>query len=179
VHETYSASPRLELKNYVRAFAQRRLEQDSAALVEPVPACLEQIFNFEFGIRPIGELGDARRFTLNRLSIVGASAYRPFNMHLYGGVESFAIFFLAFWQLFGLPIGSFVNQHYEGYAVLGCEADQLWNRLAEAVTFAERVKTCRRLSAPEGTECWKKELNHECSTLYISSEGCFAIGSRC
>jgi AraC-like DNA-binding protein len=142
VHETYSASPRLELKTYVRAFAQRRLKEDSAELVEPVPACLEQILNFEFGVRPIAELGDASRFTINRLSLVGPSAYRPFNMHLYGGVESFAIFFqpLAFWQLFGLPIGSFVNQDYDGCAVLGREADQLWNRMAETATFAGRVR---------------------------------------
>jgi AraC-like DNA-binding protein len=169
VHETYSASPRLELKNYVCAFAQRRLEQDSAALVEPVPACLEQIFNFEFGIHPIGELGDARRFTLNRLSIVGASAYRPFNMHLYGGVESFAIFFqpLAFWQLFGLPMDSFVNQHYEGYAVLGREADQLWNRLAEAVTFAERVKFAEAYLLPKALNAGRKSSIMN-AALYIS-----------
>jgi methylphosphotriester-DNA--protein-cysteine methyltransferase len=142
MHENYSVSPRLELKPHVRAFAQRRLEQDSAELVEPVPACLDQILNFEFGVRPIAELGDASRFTINRLSIVGSSAYRPFNMHLSGGVESFAIFFqpLAFWQLFRLPTSSLVNHDFDGYAVLGAEADQLWSRLAETATFAERVK---------------------------------------
>jgi methylphosphotriester-DNA--protein-cysteine methyltransferase len=107
-----------------------------------VPACLDQILNFEFGVRPIAELGDASRFTINRLSIVGSSAYRPFNMHLSGGVESFAIFFqpLAFWQLFRLPTSSLVNHDFDGYAVLGAEADQLWSRLAETATFAERVK---------------------------------------
>lgn len=142
MHETYSASPRPDLEAYVRAFAQRRLPEGSAELVEPVPACLEQIFNFEFGVCPVAELGDASRFTINRLSIVGPSAYRPFSMHLSGGVESFAIFFqpLAFWQLFRLPMGSFVNQDYDGYAVLGREARDLWNRMAETPTFAGRVK---------------------------------------
>jgi AraC-like DNA-binding protein len=142
VHETYLASPRFELKAYVRAFAQRRLEEGSAELVEPAPAYLEQILDLEFGVRPVAELGNASRFTHNRLTLVGPSAYRPFNLHLYGGVESFAIFFqpLAFGQLFRLPLGPFVNQHHDAYAVLGAEADQLWNRMAETPTFAERVK---------------------------------------
>jgi methylphosphotriester-DNA--protein-cysteine methyltransferase len=142
MYETYSASPRTELKTYVRAFAQRRLKEDSGELVEAVPARLDQVMDFEFGVRPIAELGDASRFTINRLSLIGLSAYRPFNIHLSGGVESFGIFFqpLAFWQLFRLPLSSIVNQDFDGHAVLGGEADQLWNRLAEAATFAERVK---------------------------------------
>jgi transcriptional regulator GlxA family with amidase domain len=63
-------------------------------------------------------------------------------MRLSGGVESFAIFFqpMGFWQLFRLPVSSFVNHDYDGSAVLGPEADQLWNRMAETATFAERVK---------------------------------------
>ena len=142
MHESYSASPRPELTTYVRAFAQRRIDQaQPAGLVEPVPACLEQILNFEFGVRPIAELGDASRFTIHRLSVVGASAYRPFNLHLPVGTESFAIFLqpLALWQLFRLPLGSFVNHDYDGYAVLGEEGHQLWHRMAETPYFGERV----------------------------------------
>lgn len=143
MHEIYSVSPRPELRTYVRAFAQRRIDkQDSAELVEPVPACLEQILNFEFGVRPIAELGDGSQFTINPFSVVGHSAYRPFNLHLCGGVESFAIFFqpLAFWQLFRLPMSSLLNQDYDGFTVLGGEGQQLWNRMAETPTFNQRVK---------------------------------------
>ena len=142
MHETYSASPRPELAPYVRAFAQRKIGYgETAALVEPVPACLEQILNFEFGVRPIAELGDASRFTIHPLSVVGASAYRPFNLHLPAGTESFAVFLqpLALWQLFRLPLGSFVNQDYDGYAVLGEEGHQLWQRMAETPQFRARV----------------------------------------
>ena len=143
MHETYSASPGPELTTYVRAFAQRRIDHaETAGLVEPVPACLEQILNFEFGVCPIAELGDGSRFTIHRLSVVGASAYRPFNLHLPAGTESFAIFLqpLALWQLFRLPQGSFVNHDYDGYAVLGEEGRQLWQRMAEKQHFAERVR---------------------------------------
>ena len=142
MHETYLASPRLELAPFVRAFAQRKLDlAETAGLVEPVPASLEQILNFELGVRPIAELGDASRFTIHPLSVVGASAYRPLNMHMPAGTESFAIFLqpLALWQLFRLPLGSFVNQDYDGYAVLGEEGHQLWHRMAETPHFAERV----------------------------------------
>ena len=143
MHETYSASPRPELRSYVRAFAQRRIDnKDCVGFVEPVPACLEQLFNFEFGVRPIAELGNASRFTISRFTVVGPSAYRPFNMHLCGGVESFAIFFqpLALWQLFRLPLSSFVNRNYDGDDVLGNEAHQLWNRMAETPAFLGRVR---------------------------------------
>jgi AraC-like DNA-binding protein len=142
MHETYSASPRPELAPYVRAFAQRKIgHAETAELVEPVPAHLEHILNFEFGVLPIAELGDASRFTIHPLSVVGASAYRPLNFHMPPGTESFAIYLqpLALWQLFRLPLGSFVNHDYDGYAVLGEEGHQLWHRMAETPHFAERV----------------------------------------
>lgn len=142
MHETYSAVPRIELRSYVRAFAQRRIEAHHSPFAEPVPASLEQLLNFEFGVLPIAELENASRFTINRLSVVGSSAYRPFNFHLSGGVESFAIFFqpLAFWQLFRLPLSTFVNHDYDGYAVLGEEGRQLWNRMADTPVFRARVE---------------------------------------
>jgi AraC-like DNA-binding protein len=142
MHETYSASPRLELKPYVRAYAQRRIPAKHSGFVQPVPACLEQMFDFEFGVPPIAELGDSSRFTIGRFNVVGPSAYRQFNLHMSAGVESFAIFFqpLAFWQLFQLPVGSFVNRNYDADAVLGREADELWNRMAENSAFVRRVE---------------------------------------
>lgn len=165
MHETYSASPCLELRSYVRAFAQRRIEaQGSPGFVEPVPACLEQIFNFEFGVLPIAELEDANRFTINRLSVVGASAYRPFNLHLMGGVESFAIFFqpMAIWQLFRLPLSSFVNQDYDGYAVLGEEGRQLWNRMADNPVFSARVKIAEAYLV-------RKAVSAQCNTSIMKA----------
>jgi len=142
MHELYSCAPRPDLRTYVRAFAQRRVEEGSPEVIEPVPARLEQALNFEFGVRPIAELGEASRSTIARVSVVGPSAYRPFSLHLQGGVESFVIFFqpLAFWQLFRLPTSALVNKYYDGFDVLGREAPQLWNRMAEAATFAGRVK---------------------------------------
>jgi AraC-like DNA-binding protein len=102
MHELHSSAPRPELRAYVRAFAQRKLDRGSVEVVQPMPACLEQILSFEFGDHPIIEFGDGSRLQTYQIAVVGPSAYRPVNVRLRSGLESFAIFFqpLAFWQLF-------------------------------------------------------------------------------
>jgi hypothetical protein len=142
MHELYSSVARPELKSYVRAFAQRRVDRTSAEVIEPMPACLEQILDFEFGAHPIIAFGDGVRIPAHDISLVGPSAYRPANLHLYGGVESFAIFFqpLAFWQLFHVPMKILVNQQYDCRDVLGVEIQQLWHKMAETSVFTGRVK---------------------------------------
>jgi len=47
-----SAQPGPELSPYVRAFAQRKFDLTDLIVVEPVPAQLEQVLNFELGILP-------------------------------------------------------------------------------------------------------------------------------
>jgi hypothetical protein len=47
-----SAQPSLELCPYVRAYAQRKFDRTDLAVVEPVPAQLEQVLNFELGTLP-------------------------------------------------------------------------------------------------------------------------------
>jgi AraC-like DNA-binding protein len=142
VHELFSCAPRPELQTYIRAFAQRRTERESPEVVEPMPACLEVIVDFQFGSRPIAEFGDASLFKIYEVGVLGPSAYRPINLHLPGGVESFGIFFqpLAFWQLFHLPMSLLVNRDYDGYDVLGLEARSLWHKMAETDNFISRVK---------------------------------------
>ncbi len=142
MHELYSCAPRAELQPYIRAFAQRRIEQESPVVVEPMPACLEVIVDFQFGSRPIAEFGDASLFRIYEVGVLGPSAYRPINLHLPGGVESFGIFFqpLAFGRLFHLPMSLLVNRDYDGYDVLGAEARFLWNQMAETDSFAGRVR---------------------------------------
>ena len=47
-----SAQPNPELRPYVRAYAQRKFGPTDLFVVEPVPAQLEQVLNFEFGTLP-------------------------------------------------------------------------------------------------------------------------------
>ena len=80
MHELYSCAPRPELQTYVRAFAQRRTEQESPEVVEPMPACLEVIVDF-----PVAEFGDASLFKIYEVGVLGSNAYRPINLHLPAG----------------------------------------------------------------------------------------------
>jgi AraC-like DNA-binding protein len=142
MHELYSCVARPELRTYVRAFAQRKIDRASPEVVEPMPACLEQIVDFEFGDHPIVSFGDGRRIPAYSISVVGPSAYRPANLHLCGGVESFGIFFqpLAFSQLFRIPIGILVNLQYDACDVLGADILQLWHKMADTPSFPRRVE---------------------------------------
>jgi len=164
MHELYSCAASPELQLHVRAFAQRRMSRDHTEVVEPVPARLEQVLNFEFGIRPVAQLEGSTQSTIHEISVVGPSAYRPFSLLLPGGVESFAIFFqpFAFWQLFRLPISTLVNRYYDGCDVLDRETQQLWNRMAETATFAGRVRIAEEYLL-------RKVLNSQRNTSIMSA----------
>jgi len=141
MHELHSSAPRPELRTYVRAFAQRKLDRGSVEVVQPMPACLEQILSFEFGDHPIIEFGDGSCLQTYKIAVVGSSAYRPVNVRLRSGLESFAIFFqpLAFWQLFRVSIGELANRHYDCCDVVGAEIQELKNKMADTVSFPKRV----------------------------------------
>ncbi|MBB5319374.1 helix-turn-helix domain-containing protein [Tunturiibacter empetritectus] len=107
-----------------------------------MPACLEQIIEFEFGNFPIVEFGDGSLHQTHQIVVVGPSAYRRANIRLRGGLQSFAIFFqpMAFWQLFGIPVRELANQHYDCCDVIGTDIHQLWNEMANNASFDKRVK---------------------------------------
>src|SRR4029077_3173918 len=86
-----SAQPSLELLPYVRAYAQRKFYRTDPAVVEPVPAQLEQVLNFELGTLP--GVRHRQRGTSTEIWIGGAQASFPVYMDLEPGVESFAVFF--------------------------------------------------------------------------------------
>jgi AraC-like DNA-binding protein len=142
MHELYSSGARPELRAYVRAFAQRRIDRAEVEVIEPMPAWLEPILNFEFGDHPIVSFGDGSRISASSISVVGPRAYRPADLLLRGGVESFAIFFqpLAFSQLFHIPMSILVNLQYDGCDVLGANILQLWHKMAETDYFPRRVE---------------------------------------
>ena len=134
-----SAQPSPELRLYVRAYAERKFDRTDLPVVEPVPAQLEQVLNFELGILPGVR---HRRFAISgEIWIGGAQASFPGFMDLSPGVESFAIFFQpAGWsQLFGIPMWEITNCIYPATATMGLSVRQLWNRLGESRSFEHRV----------------------------------------
>jgi AraC-like DNA-binding protein len=142
MHEVHSSLPRPELRAYVRAFAQRKLVRGCPEVVQPVPAGLEHTMEFEFGDYPIVELDDGSHAETYEVVLVGPSVYRRANIRLGAALESFAVFFqpLGFWKLFRIPVREFLNRHFDCSTVVGAEVKRLRDRMAEAVSFRQRVE---------------------------------------
>jgi hypothetical protein len=142
VHRLYSAVPRLELREYVRAFAQREVSAVEGQIVQAIPAYLEQIIEFEFADRPRLEFGDGQHALAHQVSAVGLSAYRPANIVLSGEVVAFGIFFqpMAFQRLFRIPTSELTNTFCDCSALLGTDIDHLWYEMAQHPSFEKRVQ---------------------------------------
>jgi AraC-like DNA-binding protein len=141
MHTLNSSAPCPALRPYVRAFAQRALDRSSTDVVQTMPASLEQVLQFEFGELSQIELDDGQRFTTYRMEIVGSRAHLPGSIRLRAEVETFAIFLqpLGFWQLFGIPNRILANRHFHAGEVIGKDVEELWDKMAEAASFDERV----------------------------------------
>jgi len=136
-----SRLPSQALRPYVRAFAQRKADLPGAALVEPVPARLEQTLEFQFGDLFDVNFSDGGKITSPPMTVVGWLDSLRAEVRLCGAVESFAIFFQpgGFSQLFGVPINELRNQAFEAQSVLGPRVLSLQQRLGDSKGFFERV----------------------------------------
>ncbi len=134
------------LRNYVRAYAQRDVRWSGSDLIEPVPASLEHIVEFEFDSPPEIHYPDGTNESAYRISVVGPHTRPGINLHLNGSVQSFAIFFqpLGLWQLFRIPASELPDRAYKGEDLLGETMEELWLKLAESTSFANRVRTLER-----------------------------------
>jgi AraC-like DNA-binding protein len=134
-----SSKARPELRPYVRAYAQRVCGPEDTWLVEQVPAQLEQIMNFEFGVMP--KILHRDRQVTEDVSVGGAQTTLSGELHLQAGVESFAIFFQpSGWSsLFGIPIKELTNRFVDATALYRGGMRGLWNQLGEASSFEGRV----------------------------------------
>jgi len=131
------------LKEYVRTYAQRDVAFSESPIVQPVPATLENVIEFEFLGMPIVEYVDEEPFSSYRTALIGAQTSRRANVRFNCDIESFGIFFEPFglWQLFGIPTGELVNQGFAAEDVLGKPIRDLWEQLAEIRSFQHRVDT--------------------------------------
>jgi hypothetical protein len=93
VQTIVSVSPRPELKEFIRAFAQRGINTITVEVVQPVLASLESIIEFDFRHSPLIEYDTGKAETASPISIVGPHPYRRCSIRLKGPVDSFGIFF--------------------------------------------------------------------------------------
>jgi AraC-like DNA-binding protein len=136
-----SSAPHPKLKEFVRAYAQRQVN-DIGEAAQPVVASLEQVLQFDFGDPLVVEYRDGRRMSTGRISMVGAHSSYRCSIRFCGQVESFGIFFQPFgpWQLFRLPNCEIIDQAIDGADLLGREVYRVWLQMAEAPSFEKRVE---------------------------------------
>jgi AraC-like DNA-binding protein len=141
VHTLQSAPAAPGLRQYVRAYAQRDIRWSGSDLIQPVPASLEHILEFEFENSPEIHYHDGTSESAHRIAVVGPHTHRGITLHLSGHVQSFAIFFQPFglWQLFRIPVSELLDKAHRGEDLLGKIMEELWLKLAECASFDNRV----------------------------------------
>jgi AraC-like DNA-binding protein len=136
-----SRESRLELRPFVRAYAQRIVDSIGPGFVNHVPAQLEQVLNFELGALP--GIRHRQQTVSDVVWIGGAQTAFAGTMELHPGVHSFAIFFEpAGWStLFGIPVWEITDRIADATAFRGgAETRSLWNQLGEACSFEARIR---------------------------------------
>jgi AraC-like DNA-binding protein len=142
MHQLRNARPCLELRPYVRAYAQRQTGIADPLVIEVTPAQLEQILEFDFGSTFDIWHSDGRHQVCDEINIVGSQTSFA-RVQFASRVESFAIFFqpTGFWRLFGVPPSELADRGgTDATAVLGSSVRMLWNHLGESLSFEDRVR---------------------------------------
>ncbi len=162
-----SVSPCPELKEYVRAFAQREIDS-TTEIVQPVLASLESVIEFDFHQSPVVEYDTGSNEAASPISIVGPHTSRRCCIRLKGPVNSFGIFFqpLGLWQIFGIPMGLLVNQAYTAHDVFGKGVGRLWQRMSETASFDARVKLAEEYLLRAGANIYDRTSVMN-SALYV------------
>ena len=142
MHSIQSRLPCVELRSYVRAYAQREITGSLIDVVQSMPASLEGIIELDFANPPIVEYLNGAVKKATRTSIVGPGTYRSHSIRLPSPVDSFGIFFqpMGLRQLFGIPGPMLVNEEHSAIDVLGNGILHLWERMGQNKCFAARVR---------------------------------------
>jgi AraC-like DNA-binding protein len=111
-------------------------------MILPGLASLEPVLALDFANPVLVKDPDGRIQNFSPISIAGPRTYRKFQVHLRGPMNSFGIFFrpLGLQTLFGIPHSLLVDGGFAGFEVLGSGIRQLWERMGEIDSFADRVR---------------------------------------
>ena len=140
-----TALPKPALQEFVRIFAQREVhpfESGAPLILEPVPARLEQLLEFQFGVPYTVHHSLGYDLTTPRQAIVGAQVGGCAQIELSPGVISFGVFFrpAGLSRLFALPVREISHRSCDA-ALISNLVVHLRDRLAECATFEQRVQT--------------------------------------
>lgn len=146
-----TAYPTRSLHPFVSHYIQREVSELGKAAVEPVPARIQNIWEFQFRDRYEIRYFDSEGIDVGpRTALVGPQTYRRARLTIHGRMEGFIVVFTAtgFYRLFGVDMSKLVNQAHDAPSVLGAEAGELWERLGEAASFARRIEILEEFLIP-------------------------------
>jgi AraC-like DNA-binding protein len=136
------ANPSAELAPFVRSYVHLESRALAGALRQPIAARTAPALEFTFG-NPYRVWVDALSSPeiAHRVAVIGMQTYRRVELEIRCHAETFVIVFQpgGLSHLFALRADALTDAHFEASAVLGRSVDELWARLAESVSFAERV----------------------------------------
>ena len=138
-----TALPRPPLREFVRVFAQREVHPSNSGsdlVVEPVPARLEQLLEFQFGNPYTVHHSRGHDLTTPMQAVIGAQVGGCASIELRPGVISFGVFFqpAGLSRLFSIPMREMSHRNYD--AALVCrQIPSLRDRVGECPTFEARV----------------------------------------
>ena len=136
-----TCQPHPALRRFVRYYSQRRLAP-GYNLHEPVTARLGGLLEFHFAsLYRIPIVGTNRFEACAPMLVVGPITYRRIQLQVDGAVEALTVMFKPFglYELFGVPTHLLSEHAVEGHSLLGASFSNLYARLGEAPSFAERV----------------------------------------
>ena len=137
------AEPAPQLKEFVRRYAQIEMSTLGETVAWPIPArsipSLEFTFGDPYSVRQIDGLSAE---PTRPAMLIGAKTCRRIQLESRGHIDTFGMLFqpTGLQQLFSLPGGLLVDEHYDADSVLGSSFVSLHARLGEAGSFEQRVK---------------------------------------
>jgi AraC-like DNA-binding protein len=152
--------PRVELKPFVRVFAQREISRTNEGFRQFGIASLEQVLSFGFGDAVRVDYTNGRSKVGPPVGVIGSQT-APFSWAHYDGSHlDFGIFLkpTALWQLFGIPPAVLLNEDGDATALIGSGIYTLWLRLAECGSFLERIRVAEEYLLPFAINAQPKSL---------------------
>jgi len=137
-----TARPAIGLRPFVSHYYQREARIGGAIAMEPVPARIQHILEFQFRSRyEIRQCGSDRMEFSPPVAIVGPQTYRRFQLLIKGHMEGFVVVFkpTGFYRLFGIEMSQLVNAGYDARSVIGPAITEIWHRLGEVGGFSQRI----------------------------------------
>jgi AraC-like DNA-binding protein len=141
MHTLRCKAPSPQLLPFVRAYAEREIQDTDHIIKESIPARLEQTLEFQLGETFETVSPDGQRRVAPRIVAVGAHTEAGFSILLKKNVLSFGIFFQpdGLSRLFRFPMGALSHQFFLATDLFGPMITSLYSRLGDCESFAQRV----------------------------------------